>query len=149
MRARTLAAIVAAASALAGGTDVQTLKATGGLPAHIVAKFGEPIGYVEASNGDAIVLDRRAHMVYSVNRARTAVRTIVNVGLEKGAVVTPGALAMADNDIAIVGMAGRFPGARNIDEFWANLQEGYDLFERDRVPPGVRVRGGRYVFAPA
>lgn len=34
-------------------------------------------------------------------------------------------------------------------EFWANLQEGYDLFERDRVPPGVRVRGGRYVFAPA
>ena len=23
--------------------------------------------------------------------------------------------------IAIVGMAGRFPGARNLDEFWQNL----------------------------
>lgn len=32
-----------------------------------------------------------------------------------------------DNDIeqiAIIGMAGRFPGARNIDQFWQNLREG-------------------------
>lgn len=28
--------------------------------------------------------------------------------------------------IAVVGMAGRFPGARNIDEYWANLCEGRD-----------------------
>ena len=27
-------------------------------------------------------------------------------------------------DIAIIGMAGRFPGAKNIDEFWANLSSG-------------------------
>jgi acyl transferase domain-containing protein len=27
-------------------------------------------------------------------------------------------------DIAIVGMAGRFPGASNIDEFWQNLRRG-------------------------
>ncbi|MBV5315353.1 MAG: acyltransferase domain-containing protein [Prolixibacteraceae bacterium] len=26
--------------------------------------------------------------------------------------------------IAVIGMAGRFPGAKNIDEFWANLLEG-------------------------
>src|ERR1700685_1052069 len=33
---------------------------------------------------------------------------------------------MADNltDIAIIGMAGRFPGARDIGEFWRNLCEG-------------------------
>lgn len=30
------------------------------------------------------------------------------------------------NGIAIVGMAGRFPGARTIDEFWENLTEGVD-----------------------
>src|ERR1700741_3668457 len=29
-------------------------------------------------------------------------------------------------EIAIVGMAGRFPGARNIDEFWANLRDGVE-----------------------
>lgn len=34
---------------------------------------------------------------------------------------------MADeNSIAIVGMAGHFPGARNVDEFWAMLAAGRD-----------------------
>lgn len=31
-------------------------------------------------------------------------------------------------------------------EFWINLKEGYDRFEREGRPPGVRVREGRYVF---
>jgi acyl transferase domain-containing protein len=29
-------------------------------------------------------------------------------------------------DIAVIGMAGRFPGARNIDEFWQNLRSGVE-----------------------
>jgi acyl transferase domain-containing protein/acyl carrier protein len=29
-------------------------------------------------------------------------------------------------DIAIVGMAGRFPGAKNLDEFWQNLRDGIE-----------------------
>ncbi len=29
-------------------------------------------------------------------------------------------------DIAIVGMEGRFPGARNLDEFWRNLRDGVE-----------------------
>lgn len=28
------------------------------------------------------------------------------------------------SEIAIIGMAGRFPGARNLDEFWQNLKDG-------------------------
>ena len=28
------------------------------------------------------------------------------------------------DDIAIIGMSGRFPGARNIAEFWENLRDG-------------------------
>jgi len=28
--------------------------------------------------------------------------------------------------VAIIGMAGRFPGARNIDEFWRNLSQGVE-----------------------
>ncbi|HEX6898711.1 MAG TPA: murein L,D-transpeptidase family protein [Thermoanaerobaculia bacterium] len=34
-------------------------------------------------------------------------------------------------------------------DFWSNLQEGYDLFEKERVPPVVRVQDRRYVFNPA
>jgi len=33
-------------------------------------------------------------------------------------------------DIAIVGMSGRFPGARNLDEFWRNLAGGVESIRR-------------------
>jgi len=33
-------------------------------------------------------------------------------------------------DIAVVGMAGRFPGARNLDQFWHNLAEGIESITR-------------------
>jgi murein L,D-transpeptidase YafK len=31
-------------------------------------------------------------------------------------------------------------------DFWTNLKEGYDIFERGHVPPEVDVKDGRYVF---
>lgn len=31
-----------------------------------------------------------------------------------------------EDDIAVIGMACRFPGARNLEEFWINLQESKD-----------------------
>jgi murein L,D-transpeptidase YafK len=31
-------------------------------------------------------------------------------------------------------------------DFWTNLKEGYDFFERGQVPPEVEVVNGRYVF---
>lgn len=32
------------------------------------------------------------------------------------------------------------------EDFWKNLREGYDHFERERVPPDVTVEAGRYRF---
>lgn len=29
-------------------------------------------------------------------------------------------------EVAVIGMAGRFPGARSIDEFWQNLQQSVE-----------------------
>jgi len=34
----------------------------------------------------------------------------------------------------------------NWKDFWLNLKEGYDLFEKNRIPPEVSVVGGRYQF---
>ena len=34
--------------------------------------------------------------------------------------------ASAPNAVAIVGMSGRFPGARNLDELWRNLRDGVE-----------------------
>jgi acyl transferase domain-containing protein/acyl carrier protein len=37
--------------------------------------------------------------------------------------------------VAVVGMAGRFPGARDVEQFWANLCAGVESVERiERVP---------------
>uniref|UniRef100_UPI001E3D18CE beta-ketoacyl synthase N-terminal-like domain-containing protein n=1 Tax=Bradyrhizobium sp. Leaf401 TaxID=2876564 RepID=UPI001E3D18CE len=58
---------------------------------------------------------------------------------------TPGAL-----DIAIIGLSGRYPQARNVEEFWRNLREGRDCiseipkerwdhrlyFDEDKNKPG-------------
>ncbi|CDZ24035.1 amino acid adenylation protein [[Clostridium] cellulosi] len=35
-----------------------------------------------------------------------------------------------DNSIAVIGMSGRFPGAKNIDEFWENLCAGKESISR-------------------
>jgi acyl transferase domain-containing protein/acyl carrier protein len=35
-------------------------------------------------------------------------------------------MAKKSEQIAIIGMSGRFPGARNIDEFWRNLRDGVE-----------------------
>ncbi len=32
------------------------------------------------------------------------------------------------------------------EDFWRNLKQGYDLFEKNRVPPSVSVAGGLYRF---
>src|SRR5947199_586316 len=49
----------------------------------------------------------------------------------------------AELDIAIVGMAGRLPGARNLNEFWKNLAGGVEsitrLSDRDILQSGVPV----------
>jgi polyketide synthase PksM len=42
--------------------------------------------------------------------------------------------ALAPADIAVIGMAGRYPGARNLQEFWANLRDGKDCIRE--IPEG-------------
>lgn len=34
-------------------------------------------------------------------------------------------------------------------EFWQNLKEGYDFFEKSGNPPNVEVQDGKYVFGPS
>ena len=33
-------------------------------------------------------------------------------------------------EIAVIGLAGRFPGSKNVDEFWQNLRNGVDSISR-------------------
>lgn len=50
-------------------------------------------------------------------------------------------VAQEDSSIAIIGMAGRFPGAKNLDEFWQNLKGGIrsitSFSDKDLLDAGV------------
>ncbi len=59
-------------------------------------------------------------------------------------------------EIAIIGMTGRFPGARNLDEFWRNLRDGIEsvryLSDQELEARGVDAalrRDPNYVRAAA
>ncbi|MEW2260262.1 beta-ketoacyl synthase N-terminal-like domain-containing protein [Streptomyces sp. NPDC047869] len=56
-----------------------------------------------------------------------------------------------DGFIAVVGMAGRFPGAADVDEFWANLSAGMDSVTRDtpQIFPGGAPDGGDLTYVPS
>ncbi|MFI7323109.1 beta-ketoacyl synthase N-terminal-like domain-containing protein [Streptomyces rubiginosohelvolus] len=56
-----------------------------------------------------------------------------------------------DDFLAVVGMAGRFPGAGDLEEFWANLAAGVDSVTRGapRLLPGGAADGGDLAFTPS
>ncbi|WP_405145064.1 SDR family NAD(P)-dependent oxidoreductase [Sphaerisporangium sp. NBC_01403] len=64
-------------------------------------------------------------------KATAAARAIATVRPEG-----PGAVPVDDRRIAIVGMAGRFPGADDVGAFWHNLREGVEsisFFSEDEL----------------
>jgi acyl transferase domain-containing protein len=76
--------------------------------------------------------------------------------------LTPRPVEMEGNDgddgwgIAIIGMAGRFPGAANVDELWRNLRDGVEsirFFSEEELlavgVPAELVKDPRYVRARA
>ncbi len=55
---------------------------------------------------------------------------------EEVSTVIPNSAAAGSGDIAIVGMAGRFPGAENVDELWENIVnnvESITFFDEDEL----------------
>jgi amino acid adenylation domain-containing protein len=60
---------------------------------------------------------------------------------------------VVSGDIAVIGMTGRFPGAKNINEFWNNLVEvknNIEIFDSSLVNPAVDselTEDSSYVFA--
>ncbi|HSN98210.1 MAG TPA: beta-ketoacyl synthase N-terminal-like domain-containing protein, partial [Candidatus Nanopelagicales bacterium] len=64
------------------------------------------------------------------------------------------AVQASKDSIAVVGMAGRYPQSRDLDEFWSNLRQGVDcirtLSEEELLAAGVprrHIRDPRYVRA--
>ena len=92
------AASVVAALAAQSGSTIERLRPVDALPAHICGQFREPIGFAQTSTGQYLILDRRAHTVFSVDAKRTALTTLVRVGLDKGELLQPGVLSLSPDD---------------------------------------------------
>jgi hypothetical protein len=138
-----VSAILSAGGATATPT-VEILNATGGLPAHIVGTFEDPIGFAETTGGESIVLDRRAHTIYAINRQKTAVRKVIVVGFEEGKVLQPGVLALSKDDIFAVADAPN--GLERIQYFslTGSLLGGFYLQTRaaPRLTAGLLILNG-------
>lgn len=66
---------------------------------------------------------------------RTAFTTCpMRIIADEDAQTLAGTLSPESSDIAIVGMAGRFPGANSLEDFWQILEQGLDLHRRVRIP---------------
>jgi hypothetical protein len=97
-----VALLVSAPDARPAGGHVEILDAVGGLPAHIAGRFTDPVAFASTTGGDYVVLDRRKHTVYAVDREKTRVRTIIEVGTESGKLLQPAALAVGANDLIAI-----------------------------------------------
>lgn len=128
-----IAGSVFAAAILAGQSvsSVERLRPVDALPAHICGRFREPIGFAQTSTGQYLILDRRAHTVFSVDAKRTTLTTLVKVGIDKGELLQPGVLSLSPDDTFAVSDA---PNG------WEQVQVFFDsgtrfaAFVRPRAP---------------
>ncbi len=107
--------VAGSASTARPSRTVETLTATGGLPAHIVGQFRDPIGFAVTEQGEHVVLDRRAHTVYAVDRAKRAVRRVIQIGFEEGRVLDPAVLSLGPEGFFAVADGPR--GAERVQYF--------------------------------
>jgi len=108
---RTLVMLTLAMALLAVGRGhalrVEMLRSIGGLPPHIAGGFTEAVGFQQGPDGTYYVFDRRAHAVFAVNEARTAVRTLVDIGQEDGRLIQPKGFDVAADGRIVVADAPR------------------------------------------
>jgi len=68
---------------------VEVLRSVGGLPAHLVGAYDEPVDFQQATDGTSFVFDRRGHSVHVVDAGRTRSSKAVEIGGEDGRIIQP------------------------------------------------------------
>ena len=94
---------------------VETLNATGGLPAHIAGVFENPTSFQQAKTGRYYVFDRRAHAVYGIDPGADAPRKLIQVGSEEGRILQPSAFDLEPESSFVVADA---PNAREREQLF-------------------------------
>jgi hypothetical protein len=136
------AACVTAVTEPAARIRVETLRASGGLPAHIAGAFEAPLNFQQTDDGQYFVFDRRAHAVYTI--AGDAPKKIIEVGAEAGRILDPTAFDLDPADGTFV--IADAPGLQRIQTFTASGGRigGFTIPGRElpRVTLGTLVLNG-------
>jgi hypothetical protein len=89
---------------------VERLSSASAIPAFLSGEFEDASGYARRPDGSSLVFDRRRHRVYAIDAARTTVRSLVEVGYERGRVLRPTAFDVAaSGDFIVADAPGRQP----------------------------------------
>ena len=70
---------------------METLRATGSLPPHVVGEFRLPAVYQETPDGRRFVFDRRGHRVHRIDPGADGPVVLVDIGPEPGRIVSASA----------------------------------------------------------
>lgn len=81
------------------------------------------------SNLQVMVLEGNRHRMLqaqglSVDRKLVHSEELIGTFPNSASIAMPDTSIAKEEDIAIIGVSGRYPGARNLDEFWTNLRDG-------------------------
>ena len=95
-------AAYAVLSASADQRGVDVLSPVASLPVEIAAAFQEPLAFVQAKSGQYVVLDRRAHEVFVIDAKKGTSTRILEIGIARGELFTPGALAINPGDLIAI-----------------------------------------------
>jgi hypothetical protein len=103
-------AVIDAAARVAAALPVVRLASTGAIPPFLTGEFEDASGFAARPDGSSLVFDRRRHRVYAIDRARTKVTPLVEIGYETGRVLRPTSFDAAPNgDFIVADAPGRQP----------------------------------------
>ena len=69
--------------------QVERLQSVRAVPSHLAGAFEEAAGFATQPSGVSLVFDRRRHAVFAIDRARTAMTRLVDIGFERGRLLRP------------------------------------------------------------
>ena len=108
--ATRLATASSATAPLVAAAPAARLASTGAMPPFLTGEFEEASGFAIKPDGTSLVFDRRRHRVYAIDRARTKVTPLVEIGYETGRVLRPTAFDVAPGgDFIVADAPGRQP----------------------------------------
>lgn len=112
---RLLIALAIVAAGVRPPAEVEALRSTGGLPAHIAGAIEEISACHLSPEGEFLIFDRRSHAVYSAAAGADAPKKIVQIGAESGRILRPSAFDSAPDGTFVVADS---PGGRPRFQFF-------------------------------